>query len=307
MHRLTILLLLFVCLSVHAQQFGTEWMAPPSPNDSSCMWFRRTFISESPDTQPRRAAVCIATAARFMLYVNGRNVTTSLLMPGYKQAGVSTVAVTIDVTRFLRPDSNTVAILLAPGKHLSACFFGTDVRRHPFADASTEGWLCHASSTSITANGELTDGRSDSLPPAYGDMVIAQWQPVATVAPDCATPADYGISAESIFGYSSKSYNSLTDNSLYAHTILHPRLDYADTRRAVYVTDHGFCGFVRVTLRGCQRGERISIGNLTYICSGEMDEQAFTRFCPIYTRRIAISGDRLFNTGQIQEVEAICI
>ena len=307
MHRLIYLLLLISCVSIHAQQFGTEWMTSPFPCDSSCLWFRRTFISEATDAQPMRAAVCIATDSRFILYVNGRNVTTSLLMPGSTQADNSTVAVTLDVTRFLRPDSNTVAILLSPGKHLSACFFGTGTRHQPFADAATEGWLCHAASTSLTANGELMDSRTDSLSPAYGDMVLAQWLPAAAASPADTPPTDYGMAAESIFGYSSKSYNILTDNCLHAHTILHPSLEHIDTRHAVYTYAYGFCGFVRVTLRGCQRGERINIGNLTYICSGEMDEQAFTRFCPIYTRRITISGDRWFNTGQIQEVEVICI
>ncbi len=44
-----------------------------------------------------------------------------------------------------------------------------------------------------------------------------------------------------------------------------------------------------------------------YICSGEMDEQAFCRFTHQYARQIVISGDRHFNPEQIQDVEALCL
>jgi hypothetical protein len=64
---------------------------------------------------------------------------------------------------------------------------------------------------------------------------------------------------------------------------------------------------IRVTLRGCRRGERIRIGNLHYVCTGEMDEQAFTRFSPTDQNTITISGDRHFCCEQVQEVESICL
>ena len=64
---------------------------------------------------------------------------------------------------------------------------------------------------------------------------------------------------------------------------------------------------IRVTLRGCRRGERIRIGNLQYVCTGEMDEQAFTRFSPTDQNTVTISGDRHFCCEQVQEVESICL
>ena len=64
---------------------------------------------------------------------------------------------------------------------------------------------------------------------------------------------------------------------------------------------------IRVTLRGCRRGERISIGDLHYVCTGEIDEQAFTRFTPTSSNTIIISGDSHFRSEQVQEVESICL
>lgn len=53
--------------------------------------------------------------------------------------------------------------------------------------------------------------------------------------------------------------------------------------------------------------EIVAMCNLVYICSGEMDEQAFCRFTHQYARQIIISGDRHFNPEQIQDVEALCL
>ena len=153
------------------------------------------------------------------------------------------------------------------------------------------------------------DASEDIPHPAYGDMATALWQPaVPTEGYPSASVHDNGVTAESIFGYSHHSYNTLTDNVQRAHTILRPRyFDIIANHSVSYDFAPGFFGFVRVTLRGCRRGERIRIGNLLYVCSGEMDEQAFARFNPAFMRKITISGDRHFKPEQVQEVEGICL
>ncbi len=320
-HLISLLLLLLTATATHAQQFGTDWMTSPSPSDSSCLWFRRTFVVEEATERPVRASVCVATASRFILYVNGRNVSTALYSNTARHADAPS-AITYDVTRFLRPDSNTVAVLACPATRqaksihtttsprISICFFGATTASHPFAYSSADGWLCHAASTSITAGNELMDGRADALPPAYGDMVTAQWQPVAITVPASpqhitATPSPL-ISAESLFGYNPLGYNLLTDNSAYVHATIHPRYFDTDGNTVSYDFAPGFYGMLRVTLRGCRRGERIQIGDrLSYICSGDIDEQAYCRFSPQYARKITISGDRWFRPEQVQEVEVL--
>ena len=317
MQRLISLLsLLITFTAVHAQQFGTDWMTSPSPNDSSCLWFRRTFVAGGAKERPVHASVSIATASRFILYVNGRNVSAALYSNATSPSTTTPSATTFDVTRFLRPDSNTVAVLVCPNTtppsspKISLCFFGSTVTNRPFARSSAEGWLCHAASTAITTDGEIMDGRADAMPPAHGDMVTALWQPVAIVATPphpIATAHPLPISAESLFGHSPRGYNPLTDNAAYAHATLCPRYFDVDRHSVTYDFSPGFFGFVRITLRGCRRGERIRIGNLTYICSGDIDEQAFCRFTPQHSRQVTISGDRWFRTEQVQEVEAIGI
>ena len=321
-HIISILFLLLTATTASAQQFGADWMAAPSPGDSSCQWFRRTFVAEDASARPVRASVSIATASRFILYVNGRNVSAAL----YSNATANNTpsSTTFDVTRFLRPDSNTVAVLAcptaaprqdatpaqSPSPRISVCFFGSTSGKRPFAFSSADGWLCHPSSTAVTAGGEAMDGRSDALSPAYGDMVTAQWQPVAIVcrpsnhaAP--ATPSHH-LSAESLFGYNPLWYNPLIDNSAYVHHTILPRYFDIDGRTVSYDFSPGFYGLVRVTLRGCRRGERIRIGDrLDYTCSGEIDEQAICRFSPQYARKITISGDRWFRPEQVQEIEVL--
>ena len=154
-------------------------------------------------------------------------------------------------------------------------------------------------------------------------MMLAQWRPASVLGGNFFAVDSFagnskgnsqsnavaylGLSGESIFGYHPFSYNPLTDNAVRTYKILRPRYFDPAYRSIAYNFAPGFYGFVRVTLRGCKRGERIRIGNLVYICSGEMDEQAFCRFTHQYARQIVISGDRHFNPDQIQDVEALCL
>lgn len=325
MHFINLLFLLLTATVVHARPFDADWMTSPLPADSSCLWFRCTFVAGKASERPVCASVSVATASRFILYVNGRNVSTAL----FSNAAPS--AITYDVTRFLRPDSNTVAVLACPtamssgaslytsSPKISVSFFGSTAANQPFVYTSADGWMCHTASTSLTAGGELMDACADALPPAYGDMVMAQWLPVGVVPLEpqhsaaalprlAATVVSHAISAESLFGYNPLGYNLLSDNSAYANYTLLPRYFDSDGHTVTYDFSPGFHGIVRVTLRGCRRGERIRIGdNLTYICSGEMDEQAYCRFSTQYARKVTISGDRWFSPEQVQEVVAVCV
>ena len=313
--------LLLTATASRAQQFAAEWMTVPNAADSHCQWVRHTFVADSSD-RLRRASVCVATDSRFVLYVNGRNVSTSLFMPGMVSNDIAStmadnskpVAITYDVSRFLRPDSNTVALLVAPEANsrrspsVAVGFFGTTVSHQLFARQSAEGWMCHESSTLLTPEGEMMDGRSDALSPAYGDMVMAQWCPVvSTATPDGAKIHDLGISAESLYGYNTHGYNPVEDNVARVVKILFPQDMSFKSHSAVYRFASGFYGIVRVTLRGCRRGERISIGGLDYVCSGEFDEQAYSRFSPLMHGDVVVEGDQWFRPEQIQQVEAICM
>lgn len=307
-----ILLLLIIVLSAitaSAQPFGGRWMTANGANGTDCLWFRRTFIAKE---RPYRAAVTVVADCRYVLYVNGRNVSTALYTPSDRRLPSCS---TYDVTRFLCPDTNIVAVQTSPSllrresASLAVSFFGSDIMGERFAWSTEEGWAsCHAGRW-MTEEGETMDASEDIPHPAYGDMATALWQPaIPTEGYASASVHDNGVTAESMFGYSHHSYNTLTDNVQRAHTILRPRyFDIIDNHSVSYDFAPGFFGFVRVTLRGCRRGERIRIGNLLYVCSGEIDEQAFARFTPAFMRKITISGDRHFKPEQVQEVEGICL
>ena len=115
------------------------------------------------------------------------------------------------------------------------------------------------------------------------------------------------ISSEDICGYNPLRINPLVDNAARISRIYTPLLteQSGDTLTVHLVPNRRH--LIRVTLRGCRRGERIRIGNLQYVCTGEMDEQAFTRFSPTDQNTVTISGDRHFCCEQVQEVESICL
>ena len=79
------------------------------------------------------------------------------------------------------------------------------------------------------------------------------------------------ISAEDICGYSPVRINPLVDNATHMRRIYTPLFteQSADTLTVHLVPNERH--LIRVTLRDCRRGERISIGNLHYVCTGEID------------------------------------
>ena len=66
-----------------------------------------------------------------------------------------------------------------------------------------------------------------------------------------------------------------------------------------------FRGYLRLTLRGARRGERINMGNIQYTCSGELDEQVYPLFNISSYSTIHINGDKYFKPSQITSLDAI--
>ena len=283
--------LLLTTTASRAQQFAAEWMTVPNAADSHCQWFRHTFVADSSD-RLRRASVCVATDSRFVLYVNGRNVSTSLFMPGMVSNDIAStmadnskpVAITYDVSRFLRPDSNTVALLVAPEANsrrspsVAVGFFGTTVSHYVVLHGIVAMRIiaiktlgCNAKVVDFGAIGGCC--RHYRTPLCHDHVAIGRRESVAS-------------------------------------TIHHLALGSKERRRLVTHPSLGRLAgkeLVRVTLRGCRRGERISIGGLDYVCSGEIDEQAYSRFSPRMHGDVVVEGDQWFRPEQIQQVEAICM
>lgn len=358
MLRLINILILFIASAATAAastatagDFDCRWLSHPTPDDTSHVWFSRTIVTSAKD-MPRAAYIRVATTGRFVLYVNGRNVSTALFTPDRQKGDTAVTAIAYDVQRFLRTDTNTIALLYCPSmrtrRQVSVCFYGIAADSSHFAVSGTDrpsfalngnaGWLCRHADTWQTHDGGEAMNRN-LYPYRWTDanQPLALWQAVeetstsqhlttttqhhlnttpphhlTTTTPQHISTSQHNnistpISSEDICGYNPLRINPLVDNAARISRIYTPLLteQSGDTLTVHLVPNRRH--FIRVTLRGCRRGERIRIGNLQYVCTGEMDEQAFTRFSPTDQNTVTISGDRHFCCEQVQEVESICL
>lgn len=356
MLRLLHILILFIASAATAAastatagDFDCRWMSHPTPDDTSHVWFSRTIVTSEKD-MPRAAYIRVATTGRFVLYVNGRNVSTALFTPDRQKGDTAVAAIAYDVQRFLRTDTNTIALLYCPSmrtrRQVSVSFYGIAADSSHFAVSGTDrpsfalngnaGWLCRHADTWQTHDGGETMNRN-LYPYRWTDanQPLALWQAVEETAPHLNTTTPHHlntttphhpttttpqhistsqhlttttpISSEDICGYNPLRINPLVDNAARISRIYTPLLteQSGDTLTVHLVPNRRH--LIRVTLRGCRRGERIRIGNLHYVCTGEMDEQAFTRFSPTDQNTVTICGDRHFCCEQVQEVESICL
>ena len=374
MLRLINILILFIASAATAAastattgDFDCRWMSHPTPDDTSHVWFSRTIVTSEKD-MPRAAYIRVATTGRFVLYVNGRNVSTALFTPDRQKGDTAVAAIAYDVQRFLRTDTNTIALLYCPSmrthRQVSVSFYGIAADNSHFAVSGTDrpsfalngnaGWLCRHADTWQTHDGGEAMNRN-LYPYRWTDanQPLAMWQaveetspsqPLTTTTPhhlntptpqplnttppqplNTTTPQHIStsqhlttttphhlntttpLSSEDICGYSPLRINPLVDNAARISRIYTPLLteQSGDTLTVHLVPNRRH--LIRVTLRGCRRGERIRIGNLQYVCTGEMDEQAFTRFSPTDQNTVTICGDRHFCCEQVQEVESICL
>ena len=358
MLRLINILILFIASAATAAastatagDFDCRWLSHPTPDDTSHVWFSRTIVTSAKD-MPRAAYIRVATTGRFVLYVNGRNVSTALFTPDRQKGDTAVAAIAYDVQHFLRTDTNTIALLYCPSmrtrRQVSVCFYGIAADSSHFAVSGTDrpsfalngnaGWLCRHADTWQTHDGGEAMNRN-LYPYRWTDanQPLAMWQPVQQIStpqhlttttpqhltttpshhPTTTTPQHIStsqhlntintLSSEDICGYNPLRINPLVDNAARISRIYTPLLteQSGDTLTVHLVPNRRH--LIRVTLRGCRRGERIRIGNLQYVCTGEMDEQAFTRFSPTDQNTVTISGDRHFCCEQVQEVESISL
>ena len=342
MLRLLHILILFIASAATAAastattgDFDCRWLSHPTPDDTSHVWFSRTIVTSAKD-MPRAAYIRVATTGRFVLYVNGRNVSTALFTPDRQKGDTAVAAIAYDVQRFLRTDTNTIALLYCPSmrtrRQVSVCFYGIAADSSHFAVSGTDrpsfalngnaGWLCRHADTWQTHDGGEAMNRN-LYPYRWTDanQPLAMWKAVEETSPSqhltTTTPQHIStsqhlntintLSSEDICGYNPLRINPLVDNAAHISRIYTPLLteQSGDTLTVHLVPNRRH--LIRVTLRGSRRGERIRIGNLQYVCTGEMDEQAFTRFSPTDQNTVTISGDRHFCCEQVQEVESICL
>ena len=278
-----------------AQEFGTSWITYPNPNDSSEVWFRKTFITSH---RPQNAKITIATTGRFQLFVNERNVSRKVLLPESSYEDKSVHEMTFDVSNILQNDSNVIAVWYAPDpylhtdKQLSLAYYGTSQYGKTFYHKADENWLCKKACGYVTVNQEHLDNTFYN--PSWNACTIERKGGTHQIK--SADSHMYPL-MDNTYDYQGEQITRI----IYPHEV------FSDRHYATYRFPRRFKGWIRLTLRNAHPGEVIHINGFSYICNGLIDEQACRRFT-IYTQQdLVIEGDRFFGKDQIQNIEGLII
>lgn len=291
-----VILLLSIALSVCGQDFNTHWIYAPQADSTSHVWFRRAFLSEG---TPEQATITVATTGYYKLYVNECNVGTALYYPLRHNNDSTPVSITFDATPYLRPDTNVVALIYSPTRpseshrQISVNIFGTDYQGKSFSHVSDNSWICRrANSCMTTDGGEIIDGTKHN----------PSWK--------AATIYDQGLWINAETSYKSRSNGTMEFYDHGCPTLKATKvtsLSYLHASQnplCLYLAD-SFRGFPMVTLREAKRGENLQIGNVSYICSGDIDEQAYPVFSISNWSTLFISGDNRFKPSQVTGIDLV--
>ena len=290
--------------SAQTASLGPGEISCTTADSLSDIWFRHTYLTQR---RPISATLSVTARGRYRVYVNESNVTPPLPTDNCHHP----VTIDIDVSGYLRSDSNTVAILYHPvGPHdhqIAVCYYGVGRDGRPFGHNADGGWLCRP----------VDEGSGDGIDRGYTQTVsTACWTPVS--APG-RLEMDGTKAASELRTADSALRRVSTEMGVWPLATLLPvrvnRVTRVTAQRysertpegIAYEFVTGFYGFVRLTLRGVKKGEIIIIGGRKYTCNGETDEQITTAFEPTYHRRVIVSGDSAFDASQVQRVDGVSL
>lgn len=325
--------------SAQTASLGPGEISCTTADSLSDIWFRHTYLTQR---RPISATLSVTARGRYRVYVNESNVTPPLPTDNCHHP----VTIDIDISGYLRSDSNTVAILYHPvGPHdhqIAVCYYGVSRDGRPFGHNADGGWLCRP----------VDEGSGDGIDRGYTQTVsTACWTPVsaperleiegtkAGSAPRKVeieeTKASSAPRRVEIDGRTAGSALRRADSELRTADsaqrrvstemgvwplatllpvrvnrvtgVTAPRYSERTPEGIAYEFVTGFYGFVRLTLRGAKKGETIIIGGRKYTCNGETDEQITTAFEPTYHRRVIVSGDSAFDASQVQRVDGVSL
>lgn len=311
--------------SAQTSSLGPGEISCTTADSLSDIWFRHTYLTQR---RPISATLSVTARGRYRVYVNESNVTPPLPTDNCHHP----VTIDIDVSGYLRSDSNTVAILYHPvGPHdhqIAVCYYGVGRDGRPFGHNADGGWLCRP----------VDEGSGDGIDRGYTQTVsTACWTPVSApgrleIEGTKAGSAPRKVEIEETKASSAPRRVEIdgrtadsalrrvsTDMGVWPLATLlpvrvnrvtrvtAPRYSERTPEGIAYEFVTGFYGFVRLTLRGAKKGETIIIGGRKYTCNGETDEQITTAFEPTYHRRVIVSGDSAFDASQVQRVDGVSL
>lgn len=290
--------------SAQTASLGPGEISCTTADSLSDIWFRHTYLTQR---RPISATLSVTARGRYRVYVNESNVTPPLPIDNCHHP----VTIDIDISGYLRSDSNTVAILYHPvGPHdhqIAVCYYGVGRDGRPFGHNADGGWLCRP----------VDEGSGDGIDRGYTQTVsTACWTPVSapgrlemegTKAASELRTADSALRRVSTEMGVWPLATLLPVRVNRVTRVTAPRYSERTPEGIAYEFVTGFYGFVRLTLRGAKKGETIIIGGRKYTCNGETDEQITTAFEPTYHRRVIVSGDSAFDASQVQRVDGVSL
>lgn len=297
--------------SAQTASLGPGEISCTTADSLSDIWFRHTYLTQR---RPISATLSVTARGRYRVYVNESNVTPPLPTDNCHHP----VTIDIDVSGYLRSDSNTVALLYHPvdphDHQIAVCYYGVGRDGRPFGHNADGGWLCRP----------VDEGSGDGIDRGYTQTVsTACWTPVSApgrleIEEAKAASAPRRVEMEGTKADSAPQRVSTEMGVWPLATLLPvrvnrvtrvtaPRYSERTPEGIAYEFVTGFYGFVRLTLRGAKKGETITIGGRKYTCNGETDEQITTAFEPTYHRRVIVSGDSAFDPSQVQRVDGVSL
>lgn len=311
--------------SAQTDSLGPGEISCTTADSLSDIWFRHTYLTQR---RPISATLSVTARGRYRVYVNESNVTPPLPTDNCHHP----VTIDIDISGYLRSDSNTVAILYHPvGPHdhqIAVCYYGVGRDGRPFGHNADGGWLCRP----------VDEGSGDGIDRGYTQTVsTACWTPVSApgrleiegtkAASEPRRLEMEGTKAASELRKADSELRKADSAQRRVSTemgvwplatllpvrvnrvtrVTAPRYSERTPEGIAYEFVTGFYGFVRLTLRGAKKGETIIIGGRKYTCNGETDEQITTAFEPTYHRRVIVSGDSAFDASQVQRVDGVSL
>ena len=142
--------------AIHSQSFCSHWISAQQVDSTSEIWFRQQIRLQE---CPAFASATIATTGKVDVYINERNVSTAIWIPDRTGNDDRPVSVNMEVTRFLQPGVNTIAIWYSPsfphinGRQIAFSLCGRMKNGEKRAFCSDDGWLTRRANASLANDG----------------------------------------------------------------------------------------------------------------------------------------------------------
>lgn len=282
-------------LNASAQGALCSWLSPQMPEGGRQYLFRRDIL---PSSTIDEAFVNVSSGGPFRLFVNGRVVYSAYDARCHKTYNV-------DVSGYMRNDSNTVAVWCAPDVNrpygddnenmLALSLYGKYADGKTFSCSTDSSWLCAPANVVSLADGEAMDARE----------YVQDWNM-------CTIPMQMRWSNARETGLAwMQTWPLYTARGLSDYNIKVVRTSSFDVdddgKTVTYNFGKAFWGTFRITVRDAKRGERIWIDGSEYVCKGVLDEQFVGRFVHKGIRKVVISGDSNFRKSHVVKVEGIAV